>query len=64
MVCAAEGRSNKEIAVRLGISTRTGRAHCDVLRAKLGVSRREIPAAYRVQTGRDPFTAAQDAATR
>jgi len=54
----AEGRSNQEIAAELGISPRTVRAHCDVLRAKLAARRREIPLAYRCLTGSDPFGAA------
>ena len=36
----AEGCSNEEIAVRLGVTARTAKAHCDTLRSKLGVSRR------------------------
>jgi ATP/maltotriose-dependent transcriptional regulator MalT len=52
----AHGCSNEEIGARLGISARTAKAHCDVLRQKLGVSRRrQIPAAYRMLTGRDPL---------
>jgi DNA-binding CsgD family transcriptional regulator len=54
----AAGRSNEEIAADLGISARTVRAHCDILRAKLAVRRRGIPSAYREVTGLDPFTAA------
>ena len=50
------GCSNLEIAERLGVSPRTAKAHSDVLRTKLGVSRRrQIPAAYREATGDDPF---------
>ena len=52
----AFGCSNEEIADRLHISPRTAKAHCDTLRQKLGVSRRrQIPAAYRARTGRDPL---------
>jgi ATP/maltotriose-dependent transcriptional regulator MalT len=52
----AVGLSNVEIGKRLGISPRTAKAHCDVLRQKLGVSRRrQIPAAYRLLTGDDPL---------
>ena len=41
---------------RLGISPRTAKAHCDVLRQKLGVPRRrQIPAAFRALTGEDPL---------
>jgi LuxR family maltose regulon positive regulatory protein len=52
----AAGCSNEEIGLRLGISARTAKAHCDVLRRKLGVSRRRhLPAAYRSLTGEDPL---------
>ena len=52
----AAGCSNEEIARRLSISPRTAKAHCDVLRQKLGVGRRrQIPAAYRLLTGEDPL---------
>jgi DNA-binding NarL/FixJ family response regulator len=52
----AAGCSNIEIAERLGVSPRTAKAHSDVLRTKLGVSRRrQIPAAYREATGEDPL---------
>ena len=51
----ADGRSNAEIAVLLGVSARTVKAHSDVLRHKLRVSRRRhIPAAFRAATGEDP----------
>jgi DNA-binding CsgD family transcriptional regulator len=52
----AGGCSNEEIGLRLGISPRTAKAHCDVLRQKLGVPRRrQIPAAFRMLTGEDPL---------
>ncbi|HXH95789.1 MAG TPA: helix-turn-helix transcriptional regulator [Gaiellaceae bacterium] len=52
----ARGCSNDEVGVRLGISPRTAKAHCDVLRQKLGVPRRrQIPAAFRMLTGEDPL---------
>jgi ATP/maltotriose-dependent transcriptional regulator MalT len=52
----ASGLSNDEVGERLGISPRTAKAHCDVLRQKLGVSRRrQIPVAYRLLTGEDPL---------
>ena len=52
----AAGCSNEEVGHRLGISPRTAKAHCDVLRQKLGVTRRrQIPAAYRTITGDDPL---------
>lgn len=52
----AAGCSNLEIAEQLGVSPRTAKAHSDVLRAKLGVSRRrQIPAAFREATGEDPL---------
>jgi ATP/maltotriose-dependent transcriptional regulator MalT len=52
----AQGLSNEEIGHELGISPRTAKAHCDVLRQKLGVPRRrQIPLAYRLLTGEDPL---------
>jgi ATP/maltotriose-dependent transcriptional regulator MalT len=52
----AAGCSNDEVGARLGISTRTAKAHSDALRQKLGVSRRrQIPVAYRALTGDDPL---------
>jgi ATP/maltotriose-dependent transcriptional regulator MalT len=52
----AAGMSNEELGHELGISARTAKAHCDVLRQKLGVSRRrQIPLAYRALTGEDPL---------
>lgn len=54
----AAGCSNDEVGARLGISPRTAKAHCDVLRQKLGVRRRrQIPIAYRLLTGEDPLAA-------
>ena len=45
-----------EVGERLGISPRTAKAHTDVLRQKLGVTRRrQIPMAYRKLTGDDPL---------
>ena len=53
----AAGLSNDEVGERLGISPRTAKAHCDVLRQKLGVPRRrQIPVAYRLLTGDDPLS--------
>lgn len=53
----ARGCSNDEVGLRLGISPRTAKAHCDVLRQKLGVPRRrQIPAAFRALTGEDPLS--------
>jgi DNA-binding NarL/FixJ family response regulator len=58
----AAGCSNVEIAERLGVSPRTAKAHSDVLRTKLGVSRRrQIPAAYREATGEDPLESLETA---
>jgi ATP/maltotriose-dependent transcriptional regulator MalT len=58
----AVGCSNDEVGARLGISPRTAKAHCDVLRQKLGVARRrQIPAAYRALTGDDPLAEGLDA---
>jgi len=52
----AQGLSNDEMSVELGISPRTAKAHCDILRQKLGVTRRrQIPLAYRLLTGDDPL---------
>jgi DNA-binding CsgD family transcriptional regulator len=52
----AQGLSNDELSQELGISPRTAKAHCDVLRQKLGVHRRrQIPLAYRLLTGEDPL---------
>ena len=52
----AAGCSNEEVALHLGISARTVKAHCDTLRQKLGVERRrQIPAAYLRLTGTNPF---------
>jgi DNA-binding CsgD family transcriptional regulator len=54
LVLLAQGWTAAEIGAQLAISPRTARAHLDVLRQKLGVPRvRELPAAYRRQTGRD-----------
>jgi ATP/maltotriose-dependent transcriptional regulator MalT len=56
VVLIALGCSNEEVGERLGISARTAKAHCDVLRQKLGVTRRrQIPAAFRMLTGEDPL---------
>ena len=45
-----------EVGHALGISARTAKAHSDVLRQKLGVTRRrQIPIAYRLLTGQDPL---------
>ena len=53
----AQGCSNVEIADSLGVSPRTAKAHCDVLRSKLRVSkRRQIPLAFHSVTGRDPLS--------
>src|SRR5262249_45680110 len=61
----AAGYSNDEVGVRLGISPRTAKAHCDVLRQKLGVRRRrQIPIAFRLLTGEDPLSAGRDRPTR
>ena len=54
----AQGCSNLEVGSRLGISPRTAKAPSDVLRQKLGVTRRrQIPLAYRALTGIDPLLA-------
>src|SRR5205085_6259938 len=60
----AAGCSNEEVGERLGISPRTAKAHCDVLRQKLGVTRRrQIPVAYRELTGDDPLSRSLESAT-
>lgn len=52
----AQGLSNDEVGHALGISSRTAKAHSDVLRQKLGVARRrQIPIAFRLLTGEDPL---------
>ena len=57
----AAGCSNDEVSERLGISPRTVKAHCDVLRQKLGVRRRrQLPIAYRTLTGEDPLAQGLD----
>ena len=57
----AAGYSNDEVSERLGISPRTVKAHCDVLRQKLGVRRRrQLPIAYRILTGDDPLAQSLD----
>jgi DNA-binding CsgD family transcriptional regulator len=59
----AEGLSNEELGHALGISPRTAKAHCDILRQKLGVRRRrQIPLAYRLLTGDDPLAKSLEAA--
>lgn len=61
IVLIAEGYSNDEVSERLGISPRTVKAHCDVLRQKLGVRRRrQLPIAYRSLTGDDPLAQSLD----
>jgi DNA-binding CsgD family transcriptional regulator len=56
IVLIAAGCSNEEVSEQLGISPRTVKAHCDVLRQKLGVRRRrQLPLAYRSLTGDDPL---------
>src|SRR5207244_13634200 len=60
----AAGCSNDEVGERLGISPRTAKAHSDVLRQKLGVTRRrQIPVAYRVLTGDDPLSRSMKSAS-
>jgi len=52
----AQGLSNEELSQVLGITPRTAKSHCDVLRQKLGVRRRrQIPLAYRLLSGEDPL---------
>src|SRR3954447_6110310 len=55
VVLIARGCSNDEVGERLGISPRTAKAHCDVLRQKLGVPRRRaIPAPFKALTRENP----------
>ena len=50
----ATGLTAQEIGSALGISSRTARAHIELLKEKLGVRRsRDIPMAYRRTTGID-----------
>jgi DNA-binding CsgD family transcriptional regulator len=59
----AAGLSNEELGQALGISPRTAKAHCDILRQKLGVPRRrQIPLAYRILTGDDPLASTLESA--
>ncbi len=59
----AQGMSNDEVGLVLGISPRTAKAHCDALRQKLGVPRRrQIPVAYRLLTGEDPLASRVESA--
>jgi DNA-binding CsgD family transcriptional regulator len=59
----AQGLSNDEVGLVLGISPRTAKAHCDVLRQKLGVPRRrQIPVAFRLLTGEDPLASRLESA--
>ena len=52
-----------EIAERLGVSPRTAKAHTDILRSKLQVSRRrQIPLAFRDATGENPLEGLEPAA--
>jgi DNA-binding CsgD family transcriptional regulator len=59
----AQGLSNDEVGLVLGISPRTAKAHSDVLRQKLGVPRRrQIPIAFRLLTGEDPLASRLESA--
>jgi DNA-binding CsgD family transcriptional regulator len=59
----AQGLSNDEVGHELGISPRTAKAHCDILRQKLGVTRRRhIPVAFRLLTGEDPLASRLESA--
>jgi DNA-binding NarL/FixJ family response regulator len=58
----AEGCSNVEIAERLGVSPRTAKAHSDILRSKLQVTkRRQIPLAFKDATGENPLESLEPA---
>jgi ATP/maltotriose-dependent transcriptional regulator MalT len=59
----AAGCSNTEIAERLGVSPRTAKAHSDILRSKLRVSRRrQIPMAFKNATGESPLESLESTA--
>jgi ATP/maltotriose-dependent transcriptional regulator MalT len=59
----AQGLSNEEVGLELGISARTAKAHSDALRQKLGVPRRrQIPIAFRLLTGEDPLASRVESA--
>jgi DNA-binding CsgD family transcriptional regulator len=63
VVLIAQGLSNEELGQELGISPRTAKSHCDILRHKLGVPRRrQIPLAYRLLTGEDPLAQSLESA--
>lgn len=52
----ASGYSAPEVASTLDIAPRTAKAHGDEIRRKLRVQkRREIPVAYMLATGDDPY---------
>lgn len=52
----ARGLTHRQIAGELGLSPRTIKGYCDVLRSRLGVaSAREIPEAYMAVTGESPY---------
>lgn len=52
----ADGHDLATIGARLGITRAGAKHHADVIRRKLGVENvRLVPAAYRRQTGNDPF---------
>ncbi len=62
LVLVAAGLTAIEIGQRLEISPRTVRAHIEVLKQKLGARRsRELPSAYKLRTGVDPFTLSEPA---
>jgi DNA-binding CsgD family transcriptional regulator len=54
----AAGCSNDEVGQSLGISTRTAKAHSDVLRVKLGVARRRRTPMSPASSGSAPDGAA------
>src|SRR6266704_3299647 len=57
----AAGCSNDEVGERLGISPRTAKAHSDVLRQKLGVTRRRAAQARRHGSARRATSAGRNA---
>lgn len=65
LALVSAGLTDTEIAGVLEISPRTARMHCDVLRRKLGVTKRRlIPLAYRTLTGHDPLLAGAEYAAQ
>ena len=57
LACLARGMTINQVGDRLGISRRTAKSHCEVLRRKLGITRTgEIVPAWSMMTGDDPWS--------